>query len=143
MKTVICDLDGTLANIDHRLHYLEKKDWAGFFAAVKDDTPNQWCVDLLLALRKAGYEIIYVSGRNATARSATAQWLHNISLDLVSTVYMRDEKDRRPDFELKEEIYEKHLKEKDILFVIEDRSQVVKMWRSKGLTVLQCDEGEF
>jgi hypothetical protein len=30
-----------------------------------------------------------------------------------------------------------------ILFVVEDRSRVVKMWRSEGLVCLQCAPGEF
>ena len=30
-KIVICDIDGTIANNDHRQHFLEgKKDWDGF-----------------------------------------------------------------------------------------------------------------
>jgi hypothetical protein len=30
-----------------------------------------------------------------------------------------------------------------ILFVVEDRSRVVEMWRSEGLTCLQCAHGDF
>ena len=30
-----------------------------------------------------------------------------------------------------------------ILFVVEDRSRVVEMWRSEGLACLQCAPGEF
>ena len=28
-------------------------------------------------------------------------------------------------------------------FVVEDRDQVVKMWRSLGLTCFQCAKGDF
>lgn len=142
LKTIVVDLDGTLFNIDHRLHYLEKKDWNGFFAAVKDDTVNEWCARLVRAMANAGCEIIFVSGRNEVARAATDEQLEKLGFNGMQ-LFMRPEKLRAPDFELKEAIYEQALKNKDILFVIEDRSQVVKMWRSKGLTVLQCDEGEF
>lgn len=40
MKYIIVDLDGTLANIDHRLHYIKqnKPDWNAFYGACKDDT---------------------------------------------------------------------------------------------------------
>ena len=35
-KIVICDIDGTIANNDHRQHYLEgKKDWEGFFSELE------------------------------------------------------------------------------------------------------------
>jgi len=30
-----------------------------------------------------------------------------------------------------------------IIFVVEDRSRVVEMWRSEGLVCLQCAPGEF
>ena len=141
MKTVICDLDGTLFNIDHRLHFLDKKDWDGFFAAVSDDTPNEWCVELLNALELAGHEVVFVSGRNEVARLETEKQLN--ALGLQGRLFMRDAEDRRPDFELKKSYYQKALYRKDILFVIEDRTQVVEMWRAQGLTVLQCDEGSF
>lgn len=143
MKTIICDLDGTLFNIDHRLHYLEKKDWDGFFAAVKDDTVNQWCLDLLNAMKAQGYEIAFVSGRNSVARAETNRQLVDLGFFPNTMLLMRHELDRRPDYELKAEFYEQNLKDKDILFVLEDRKQVCDMWISKGLTVLQCDEGEF
>jgi hypothetical protein len=32
---------------------------------------------------------------------------------------------------------------KDILFAVDDRQQVVDMWRRNGITCLQCDEGQF
>lgn len=141
--TVICDLDGTLFNIDHRLHYLEKKDWDGFFGAVKDDTPNAWCVELVRAMARAGHEIIFVSGRNESARPATEEWMRRLGLD-THWLFMRPEKSRQPDYELKEAFYEHEIKDKkNVLFVVEDRKQVVDMWRSKGLTVLHCEEGEF
>lgn len=142
MKTIICDLDGTLFNIDHRLHFLDKKDWDGFFDAVPDDTPNQWCVDLLHAMILAGHEVVFVSGRNERVREITERWLDVLGFG-GAKLYMRPEKNREPDYLLKHAYYKKHLKFLDILFVIEDRKQVCDMWRAKGLTVLQCDEGDF
>lgn len=47
------------------------------------------------------------------------------------------------DYNIKDEIYTNFLQHKDVLFVVDDRKQVVDMWRSKGLTVLQCAEGNF
>jgi FMN phosphatase YigB (HAD superfamily) len=140
-KVVICDLDGTLADINHRLHCLDEKDWAGFWAAVPQDTPNQWCVDLLYGMELLGYEVIFVSGRNEVARADTEKWLTD--LELNRTLYMRYKDDRRPDYVVKKEIYRKYLADREVVFVVEDRTQVVEMWRAQGLTVLQCDEGSF
>lgn len=146
MKTIICDLDGTLANIDHRLHHLESKDWDSFFAAVKDDKPVEWCVILLRGLMQQGIRIIFVTGRNESTRPDTVEWIKALGLNLrieAEDLYMRREKDRRPDYLVKEEIYSEYLQDENILFVLEDRKQVVDMWRRKGLIVLHCDEGDF
>lgn len=144
-SVVICDLDSTLFNIDHRLHFLKEKDWEGFYAAVKDDTPNQWCVELLRALDNAGYNIVFISGRNMSAYKATVVKLNEIGISSYA-LSMRAEDDRRPDFELKKEYANKYLKNiniANILFAIEDRKRVVDMYRDMGITVLQCAEGEF
>ena len=50
---VCVDLDGTLCNIDHRLHHVRgegKKNWKAFFDNLLDDRPNQWCKDLVTAM---------------------------------------------------------------------------------------------
>lgn len=142
MSTIICDLDGTIANIDHRLPLLQRKSYDEFWAASSEDTPYQWCVDLLHSLWVTGSDIIFVSGRSDICREATERWLIKNEIDF-NGLYMRPEGDHRPDYEVKSDIFEAHLKHMDIAFVIEDRSQVVRMWRNKGLVVLQCDEGNF
>jgi len=50
----------------------------------------------------------------------------------------------RKDVIIKQEIYEEHIKDKyDVLFVMDDRNQVVEFWRSIGLTCFQVAEGNF
>ena len=62
----IFDLDGTLALIDHRRHFVEgpDKDWRSFFAACVDDAPNMPVIRTLQALRKSGAEVWIWSGRS-------------------------------------------------------------------------------
>jgi hypothetical protein len=44
----------------------------------------------------------------------------------------------------KEQLYRQHMEGKyNIKFVLDDRQQVVDMWRGLGLTVFQVDEGDF
>lgn len=146
MKTIICDLDGTLFDIAHRFHYIEgvKKDWDGFFAAAKDDTVNDWCASLLLAMSDRGYDIVFVSGRNESARAETERQIDRIGFNHDEKhLYMRPEKSRVNDDVFKFGIYNTHLADRDILFVLEDRARVARMWRARGLIVLQCDEGDF
>lgn len=140
--TVICDLDGTLFDIDHRLYLLEEKRWDEFFAACVDDTPNEWCVQLLKALEAAGYPIMFVSGRNEQVRGETMRQLADLGLGRHK-LYMRPRDNRQADVDFKRKLLETELAATDILFVVEDRSRVAEMWRSHGVIVLQCASGDF
>lgn len=162
-KAIICDLDGTLFNIDHRLHYLKKpkKDWKNFFAGIENDTPNQWCLELIKYFG-LDYKIIFVSGRSEDCKFETLKSLEkhtraalpptgddNGGLDTIFLtncflLLMRKSKDYRSDDIVKKEIYEAYIKDKyNVLFVLDDRKRVVDMWRKEGLVVLHCAEGNF
>lgn len=57
---------------------------------------------------------------------------------------MRASLDYRKDFEVKKEIFENKIRDFfQVLFVVDDRQQVVDMWRNLGLVCLQCDYGDF
>lgn len=57
---------------------------------------------------------------------------------------MRKNNDFRPDEEIKKEIYfDKIINNYNILFILDDRAKVVKMWRELKLTCLQVDDGDF
>lgn len=147
---VLCDIDGTAANINHRRHWVEGKKegkkvhWPTFFKEMVNDTPNAWCQELLKALNRAGHEIVFVSGRPDDYRADTEEWLEKHYKDVHwSSLYMRPAGNYDQDYLIKERIYDAEFADKEILFVIDDRQQVVDMWRKRGLTVLQCDEGAF
>ena len=146
MKTILFDLDGTIANIDHRRIHLEKSvpDWESFNNELGNDTPNKPIVELYNTLWEIKrFEIIIVTGRMEGTRKITEEWLKSNNIPFERLV-MRPNKDFRPDHEIKKEILTKLKAEnKDILFTVDDRQQVVNMWRSSGITCLQCDEGNF
>lgn len=140
---VIFDLDGTLANIDHRLHFVQgdSKDWDGFYAACVDDSPKPAIVELALMCDDAGHEIIISSGRSAKVRGETEAWLaaHGVP---YKQLLMRPDGSFVPDQALKKAWLDQgKLGDKsDILFVVEDRDRMVKMWRDQGLTCLQVEQ---
>lgn len=140
---VICDLDGTLCNIDHRLHFVrgeEKKNWKGFFEALKDDTVNEWCSDILTAIP---YQIILCSGRTDNYMGLTKDWLLE-NVILYNQLFMRNRQDFRPDTIVKELILDfEILTRYKPYFMIDDRQTVVDMWRKRGYTCLQCAKGDF
>lgn len=141
---IVCDLDGTLCNIDHRLKFVRtesgKPNWPMFFAGINKDAPNPWCQDIL---EKSLDTIILCSGRGEEYRGPTETWL-NEHLPIYNRLYMRLAKDYRPDHIVKEIILEFELKTRySISFCIDDRQQVVDMWRRHGLVCLQCAKGDF
>ena len=73
---VLCDIDGTIANNDHRQHFLEgKKDWDGFFSELSNDLPIQKVIDKVIEEHSNGKEIVFVTGRPERHRSETEKWL--------------------------------------------------------------------
>lgn len=141
---IICDLDGTLCNIDHRLKWVKtesgKPNWPMFFAGIKDDSPNPWCQDILETSIDA---IVLCSGRGEEYRKPTEEWL-NHNLPTYSRLLMRGVKDYRPDHVVKEILLDfEILPRYKINYVIDDRQQVVYMWRRRGFVCLQCAQGDF
>jgi hypothetical protein len=158
-KYVICDIDGTIANAEHRLHLVKiphpdskgfKPDWDAFFDACVDDKPIDRIIFLVsLLYYHADHTILFVSGRSDRVRQQTAEWL---AIHGLGSVYdylgMRKHGDHRPDDIVKREIYETMkaemgFKDEQVSFVLDDRDRVVRMWRDMGLTCLQVAEGAF
>lgn len=137
--TVVFDIDGTLADISHRIHYIQKSppDYDAFFAHVGGDRLNVWCAELIAALHPK-YRVILISGRPVSTREDTERWLVDNNVPYHELVLVRGNKDYRPDDQLKREWLKKHGKER-ILFTVDDRQRVVDMWRDEGLVCLQCD----
>jgi hypothetical protein len=143
-KAILVDIDGTLSDSSHRQHFMEgKKNWKAFYDGLVKDKPHKWCAKLIEWADGFEYHVVLVSGRPDDYRDKTVQWLteHKITYDAL---FMRKAGDFRTDFVIKKEIYDASIKETyEILFCVDDRKQVVDMWRSIGLTCLQCAEGDF
>lgn len=147
---VICDLDGTLADISHRLHFVknlpegEKKNWKAFFEGIPGDTLRTDVADMLLKYEGCGHEVFLVSGRPDTYRDLTEAWLEKVfkGYKPYKALIMRRGDDKRPDTEVKQGIYESLFKDKyPIEVVIDDRPSVIRMWREQGLTVNDVGDG--
>jgi len=133
---IICDIDGTIA---------EKGDRSPYdYAKVGNDTAKPATVQLLKDLKKNKYQIILMSGREDSCRDETIQWLkkHKIPWDFL---YMRETGDGRGDQIVKKEMYDTYVKDIfRVLFVLDDRDKVVKMWRTKlNLPCFQVEYGDF
>lgn len=142
-EIVIFDIDGTLADVSERIKHLKKKpkDWNAFFADMAQDKTIHSMVRLCNVLYASGMHIVLCSGRSEEHRPETVEWLAKHGVNYHELLLRRDG-DRRSDVVVKREILTGLDKDK-ILFVVEDRSRVVQMWRSEGLVCLQCAPGDF
>jgi len=132
----ILDIDGTLAL------NLGKRDYYDLSTVLNDD-PHTDIITIANALKKAGHTIIIVSGRDDVSKEDTILWLNSHGV-LFDEIYMRKTGDVRKDWIIKEEFYNRHLKNKyAIKGVIDDRPQVVRMWRRIGMTALQINDFDF
>tara|TARA_B100000035_G_scaffold38755_1_gene29204 strand:+ start:151 stop:660 length:510 start_codon:yes stop_codon:yes gene_type:complete len=166
-KTVIFDLDGTLANIDVRrdksMKPNGKLNWDIFAApdSIKNwDKPNDPVVKMAKLFHQDGFKIVIFSGRNDRGFDATIDWLiwWDVPFDLL---VMRPDKfkdkswpiadgnpatpDMRfmPDEILKKKMLDTFVDIDDVFLVVDDRDKVVKMWRDLGLNTFQVAPGDF
>lgn len=143
---VLCDIDGTLANCDHRRKLLPngKMDWAHFLNPdlVALDLPIVPVLNTVHALQVDDNYVIFVTGRHEGLRSVTHNWLirHFCSLenDPPEILRMRKADDFRPDHIIKEEILDSIILDMGgpPHLVIDDRPSVLSMWRRRGIFTL-------
>lgn len=144
---VVIDLDGTMCNIDHRLHYVKhenkkENDWKKFFSEIPGDSVNEWCREIHERFFDS-VPIVFCSGRSEEYRGETDNWLKRNGIG-YRYLFMRPSADSRSDYIVKENILDfEILPRYNPLFFIDDRKQVVDMWRRRGFVCLQCAEGDF
>lgn len=150
----IFDIDGTIADLSHRLHLIQKTppDWDAFYDLCHRDSPISHVLDVANALSH-DTDVIFVTGRSERCREATMNWLKkNLpdgtgwgwSEDSRRDLYMRADGDHRHDDVVKAELLDRLISDGyRPLMAFEDRDQVVKMWRERGIPCAQVADGAF
>lgn len=136
-KAIICDLDGTLADIGHRNPYN---------ASTCEQDGFNYDIATILQRTVPMARIIFVSGRSEEFRPQTEAWLLRYGLykDAYYDLFMRQKDDKRKDWLVKFEILRDSIMPHfDPVMVLDDRDQVVAMWRAQGLRCLQVADGNF
>jgi hypothetical protein len=156
---VIFDLDGTLAVVDHRVHFIVrpsrpatapydlawKPDWPSFNAAHVDDTPNAPIVEMYHALQDTlATDVVVCTGRFEHYHESTLAWFDKWHIWRPMILMMRAPDDHRPDTVIKAEMLQA-LRDQQFnpTLAVEDRKSVVAMWREAGLICAQVAEGDF
>ncbi len=135
-KAIICDLDGTLALMNGRNPFDASR--------CDEDLLNEPVANTLKNYHQLGYKIILLSGREEKYKEPTLRFLekHQINFD---ELLMRKTSDNRKDSIIKKEIFAEHIQDKYFIeFVLDDRNQVVDMWRNElKLPCFQVYYGDF
>lgn len=143
---VVWDIDGTVANIEHRRHYVQSKpkNWPAFEKGIKNDTRYDDMWGLYRIFQQVGMSMVFASGRNENQREGTEKWLAANGFTDYHKLYMRQANDYRRDDIVKREILAEMRDDGyDPWLVFDDRDQVVNMWREEGIRCLQVAPGNF
>lgn len=137
--SIICDIDGTISLMNGRDPFIGQD--------CESDVPNLPVIDLLKTYKDlyGDYiEIVLFSGRNGDSQLETEIWLntHKVPMDQL---HMRPAGNYEKDNVIKERMYKEHIEGKfQVLFVLDDRDQVVKLWRDElNLPCFQVYYGDF
>ncbi len=142
---IIFDMDGTLADCEHRRHFItgKKKDFDAFYDAMAGDPVKSDIRGLLNMYRANNWHIIICTGRPEKYRSITECWLHSNAI-FYNELFMRpDDKRFEPDYKVKQVMLDEIRKDRTVHIAVDDRKQVVDMWRINGVTCLQVADGDF
>lgn len=134
-SAIIVDIDGTLAHMTGRSPY----EWH----RVNEDALDEVVAGLVRNEIRNGRKIIIVSGRDGGCRDVTEAWLKAKGVH-YDALFMRGAGDMRKDSIVKREIFDAHIRNQyNVLYVLDDRNQVVDEWRRMGLKCLQVAPGDF
>jgi predicted kinase len=134
-NAIIVDVDGTVASHEGvRGPY----DWS----MVGKDNPHDDIIQLVRMLA-GGLTVIIMTGRDGSCAEETKTWLRRHQIPFKH-FYIRSEGDQRRDSIIKRELFDQNVRGVyNVKYVIDDRAQVVNMWRDLGLRVLDVDGGMF
>lgn len=132
---ILVDIDGTLAHTSgKRSHYDMTK--------VGVDDCDIVIKEIVNRLRRY-YDIIIVTGRDELCREDTVKWLYENEIH-CNKLIMRKNDDKRKDSLVKADMFWEQIEPNyNVRFVLDDRDQVIEMWRDIGLKTLQVDYGNF
>ncbi|WP_051232081.1 phosphatase domain-containing protein [Pseudonocardia asaccharolytica] len=131
----VFDIDGVLADVTHRLHFLDARPqrWERFFAAAdRDPLLEEGAKRLRVAL--TAHDVVYLTGRPERNRRLTERWLARHGLP-TEPLYMRPDDDHRPARIVKREVLRGLAGSRTVASVIDDDPAVVAVLEAEGWPV--------
>ncbi len=153
MNYIVMDIDGVLADNDHRLHHILNEDgsrrshpdWKSFYRESEKDEVIPEGKLLLVALCQAriqdGFRMAFLSGRSESYRCLTVEWLWDKGIAYASAqtnpLFLRPDGDHRPDYVFKGQILERLRQAgNEIVLIVDDSQAVVDEAVRLGFTAL-------
>jgi hypothetical protein len=132
----VVDVDGVLADVRHRLHFVESrpKDWQGFFAAAPDDPVLDEGLETVRKLAEA-YDVVYLSGRPERCRQDTLEWFDRHGVP-AGELHLRRSGDFRPARVTKVEVLDRLARDRPVAVLVDDDPLVCEAAREAGYDVL-------
>lgn len=140
---ILVDMDSTLCyNLSGRPFYGE-----GAAEGMLEDIPAKEVINLVEKYTSDdNVDVIVLTGREDTIdiRNATETWLTKHIKGPISKLIMRNEGDYRSDVECKLDLFKREIEPYyNVLFALEDSSEITKLWRDNGIVCLQTTDGTF
>ena len=147
---IVLDLDGTICDCSHRVHWTQAKQWDEFHAGISEDKPHEEAMAFLDAMASDNnYNMLVATGRDERHRAATERWFRQEGIDkYFEALLMRPDGDRSPDHELKLKMVDEFFTSREealrqVLLVLDDRDKVVEAWRNAGFRCWQVAVGNY
>ena len=140
-NAVIFDMDGTLADVSSIRHHIVPptpkpkgwfKDFDRFHSESVNVPINTSVRDHAIRASLLGNAVLVVTARRAMYRHQTAWFLamHDVPSDRL---YMRGDKDGRPDYEVKKDILARIQREFNVIHAVDDNPAVIQLWEENGI----------
>jgi hypothetical protein len=142
MKYILCDIDGCLYNLEHRLDSIMKRDHRTGWE--QDTLIDAGRVVYSGFIRSSEFQVVFNTSRPESVRDITIKQLQAAFPSTeYFTVWMRPATEAgTPDHELKvAQVYAHGLTMGDIFLVFDDRNVICEAFRSFGVTAYQTDTG--
>jgi predicted kinase len=132
---VIIDIDGTVASHEGVRTPFE-------WHKVSLDKPRPHVISFAKAAKEEGFDIIFMSGRDACCMEGTRAWLDKYTGITDSWLFMRSVGDMRKDTVVKKELFMKYVDNNfNIHYAVDDRKCILRLWEFElGLTVVDVGQ---